>query len=718
MSLVIQSVLGALDLPTDDYKQRLEYGTAKAIVFQHATRLIRCIVDCQLYLEDAIATRSALMLARSLGAQVWDDSPLHMKQLEAVGLVYVRKLVAAGITSVEDLENTEAHRIESSLSRNPPFGTDLQAKAKAFPKLRVSLKKMGEPVIKKGEHVAVKVKAEIGFLNDKVPETFQRKPVYVCLLAETSDGLKVHFARISAKKLNNGQDVLFSANLTSASQSIRAYVMCDEIAGTMRHAILEPGIPPLAFPHQKPDANANQQKVSLANAPNTAKRHAAAGNARGNTDSDSDEFGNLGLDDDDLAGAEAGGFVDIDDFEDHGKERGQPKQQKRKTSNNAPLEESREPQQLANGKWACNHRCGDKSACKHLCCREGIDKKPKAPKAKRTKNETETDAGPKQTQLSMSVAKKSNASAPAVPAKDKKATSIYRKTDDSREARDLNRLHNSVKTKTPNVPALPRGGTSTGPGDRNRKGGNPRLSFLEAARDTVDDADEYGFDTWSSNDLPSFGDLAGTQPAARMSPLKDDNPFDLAGPDEFDDMDMDMGADQHSLAEGSGDGHVDFSSFTEDNNSGQHDEWTMKDLDDVLDAQAPITPQQAENDDGTVPNKKSGHLFVGYSSESTAKIFGMDRGGYAGRRRSLTDEAATGDDNPPKRRAGTASRARPHSIQQSQERVLRRQTTLTGNHSPRRVTETVTPAQEPNEDDELKVWFEAEFGTEHFNLVP
>lgn len=33
----------------------------------------------------------------------------------------------------------------------------------------------------------------------------------------------------SAKKLNRGQDVMFEARLTSASQTVRAYVMCDGI---------------------------------------------------------------------------------------------------------------------------------------------------------------------------------------------------------------------------------------------------------------------------------------------------------------------------------------------------------------------------------------------------------------------------------------------------------------------------------------------------------
>jgi ATP-dependent DNA helicase HFM1/MER3 len=146
ISLIIQAVLGAIDLPSEEQKQRMDFSTARGVIFSNVQRLIRCVVDCQLHLRDSVTVRNALTLARSLSAQVWDDSPLHMKQLEKVGLVLVRKLVAAGIRSIEDIENTEQYRLETILSRNPPFGIQLQGKAKAFPKLRVCMKVVGDPV--------------------------------------------------------------------------------------------------------------------------------------------------------------------------------------------------------------------------------------------------------------------------------------------------------------------------------------------------------------------------------------------------------------------------------------------------------------------------------------------------------------------------------------------------------------------------------------------
>lgn len=46
------------------------------------------------------------------------------------------------------------------------------------------------------EGAKINIKAQVGFMNDKLPLQYIGKPVYVIFLAETSDGRKVHFARI------------------------------------------------------------------------------------------------------------------------------------------------------------------------------------------------------------------------------------------------------------------------------------------------------------------------------------------------------------------------------------------------------------------------------------------------------------------------------------------------------------------------------------------
>lgn len=50
-------------------------------------------------------------------------------------------------------------------------------------------------VMKVTDGVKIQVKVDIGFINEKPPQRFGNRPVYVCVLAETSDGRKMHFAR-------------------------------------------------------------------------------------------------------------------------------------------------------------------------------------------------------------------------------------------------------------------------------------------------------------------------------------------------------------------------------------------------------------------------------------------------------------------------------------------------------------------------------------------
>ena len=42
----------------------------------------------------------------------------------------------------------------------------------------------------------LRFKAEIAFINEKVPSFFQRRPVFVCFLAERSDGRTLDFRRL------------------------------------------------------------------------------------------------------------------------------------------------------------------------------------------------------------------------------------------------------------------------------------------------------------------------------------------------------------------------------------------------------------------------------------------------------------------------------------------------------------------------------------------
>ena len=143
-SLLVQSELGGVEYPVDEQyaKYKRTFLTERSLMFSNIHRLVRCVVDVQVCLQDAVGARHALELARSLSAGVWDNSPFQMKQISQIGPVAIRKLALGGITSIEALEAAEPQYIEMILSKNPPFGNKLIAHLKDFPKLRVSVKRM------------------------------------------------------------------------------------------------------------------------------------------------------------------------------------------------------------------------------------------------------------------------------------------------------------------------------------------------------------------------------------------------------------------------------------------------------------------------------------------------------------------------------------------------------------------------------------------------
>ncbi|OKL61605.1 hypothetical protein UA08_03771 [Talaromyces atroroseus] len=400
ISLLIQSELGAVDFPSGEQfqKHKLQVQQDKAMVFNHINRLIHCIIDCQIHNEDAVAVRNSLELGRSFAGRVWENSPLQMKQIEQIGVVAVRKLASAGITTIQSLEETEAHRIDTILSKNPPFGMKVLARLAEFPKLRVTIKMIGK-ASKVGKSVRITFKVDTGFLNEKKPTFFHKRPVYVCFLSEISDGRLVDFRRMSAQKLQNDHEILLNAEITNPLQHITCYVMCDEIGGTCQYAELKPNVPEYFF---SGDYSDKMPKTSDNFSMNTSRRRNGDIPKPTKLSSRTENFDDDDLPDDAFLAAsydidnnhsQQQTLADLAPTESRGSERGKC-EHPRDTNGGQPV-------LLDNGKYKCNHKCKDKSTCKHFCCREGLDKPPKL-HDKTTSMKPRQDDRTKSSQLALS----------------------------------------------------------------------------------------------------------------------------------------------------------------------------------------------------------------------------------------------------------------------------------------------------------------------------
>ncbi|KAI4104557.1 MAG: hypothetical protein LQ339_003860 [Xanthoria mediterranea] len=523
-SLIVQSELGGVEFPGDEQfnKFKRQYQQDKNVIFNHIHRLIRCVVDCQVHLRDAVTVRHALELACGFAARVWDNSPHQMKQVPNIGPAAVRRLANGGINSLESLEAAEPHKIEMVLSKHPPFGSRILAILKDFPKLMVSVKMTGKDV-KQGQPVKIKIKAEVGFMNIKPPTYFNRKPVHVCFLAERSDGNLIDFRRFGGTKLHNGQDIFLSADLLSHTQYITCYVMCDDIAGTLRYAELRPGLPASAFPSlpSKTDEGQNGNKLERRGFDDTSR----GSKKKSVIESPATVQGDEELYDMDVADAdivEAGESV-------HGDSCGQNDKSKIARSeirNNQPHDQVDTdvgewvPTRLNNGKWACNHKCKDKKGCKHLCCHEGVDKPPKAPKkigatntpVEETKGNPISRGPPKQNtvqgklQMGKSTQSNDGRGIETVNLAHKRDPDEYAKVA-PRAYRSLHQLHEKVN-KDGRTPTM----SNIKPSFSFKEGEQPTLSFLgqtgSSSQRNQDPSSDY--DSGFLDDFPSPSALLST----------------------------------------------------------------------------------------------------------------------------------------------------------------------------------------------------------------
>jgi ATP-dependent DNA helicase HFM1/MER3 len=226
-----------------------------------------------------------------------------------------------------------------------------------------------------------------------------------------------------------------------------------------------------------------------------------------------DEFDDDGIDDDELVQA-ALGDLEFDHIENYSNPADAIT--RKNTSRNAKTkgkgterptekvneENDNETRQLENGKWACNHKCKDKKTCKHMCCREGIDKPAKKPIKRKCAQDNETPAQPgsknttekgkrTQTTLQLTASKRKTSVIEELDMTqhEKKWKAEYAKSGPV-EYRNLHRLHNSVQKKDP--PSSISSIVHKQPEYRYGSGGDYTLSFMEQEPPQQNPASDYG----------------------------------------------------------------------------------------------------------------------------------------------------------------------------------------------------------------------------------
>ncbi|KAG7092807.1 hypothetical protein E1B28_009123 [Marasmius oreades] len=399
---LIQAVLGGISLNDPEYKTGDSQIHLEAFsVFRHLPRIARAIVDVGIIRRRGAQLKHGLELLRCFTAKAWENRPVSLKQLESIGEKSLKILTEHGITSLEILRKQDALRLEMLLNRRPPFGLQLLAAVREFP--LYSLKVVEKEVHTSGGKKPVEVVLGIscGLLENPGETTSKHKKMksrftnMTVVLTLTSDYQFVEFRRIPTKVLKDEKHFDLKVALDKPSQSVTVYMVSETFVGVTVSKSYRPNIPSSEYPTRctKPSTILDMELDGLEGC--------------------SDLFS---MDDIDQNGDEIPTEKGPDTVVPKDLVKTKPSitpatklLEKQKNVKAKLLVEKAESEKLPNGNYRCNHSCKDKTACRHLCCREGTAKPPrshpsaslKSPQPLQTKQTVKPQPAPAKTQKLM-----------------------------------------------------------------------------------------------------------------------------------------------------------------------------------------------------------------------------------------------------------------------------------------------------------------------------
>ncbi|KAL5529500.1 hypothetical protein ACEPAG_5485 [Sanghuangporus baumii] len=347
--IIIQAVLGGISLSAPEYKTADSQPALDALsIFRHAARIARVVVEVAIIKKNGAQLKHGLELVRCLMAKAWEDRPVVLKQIESIGEKSLKVLAEHGITSLKSLEKQEPSRIEMLLNRRTPYGHEVLQQVQDMPHygLSVSVDRNGVTSYSGRKAVSIELNIECSLLQ-ALPSRKKSKQKakflgMTCVLTTTSDLDLIDFRRISTKTLSEPRIFTVNAELTKPSQSICVLISSESFAGLTVTQTYKPLVPANEYPTmntQPKSANDLLIEVSQQDPPEVWDDT--------NCDLYEDELGDA------------------------------------KSAFSPLVSQARPPLEaktLPNGNYVCNHNCKDKTACRHLCCREGLAKPPPAPK--------------------------------------------------------------------------------------------------------------------------------------------------------------------------------------------------------------------------------------------------------------------------------------------------------------------------------------------------
>ena len=362
VSLIIQYELGGLEFPSYNGALKLHQTLVqdKLLIFRHCFRVLKSMIDTFIGKKDGISLKNALFLYRCIHGSCWEDTAMVLRQLKNVGLVSVRKFLNQGITRLDEVFNLTDSQIEYYLTLKPPNGSKIRNDALSVPKLKLKIQL--EKHSSENDVVTLFFKIEISSEYQSSSWHNQSLTVDVQIFKQT--GEFIDFRRIKLSQLKSPKSYRIDTIISSNDETISFSMNCQEIAGIGNFFTFSANeIPKKLF----------LNKLIKNNYP--ALERCVTDYKHGNEDSD------LFLSSDDslvsyLNDNKINKTFNSDKHQCYNQATANNHYTYNNNANNLSnfVEQNSTLERVlkSNGNYECHHSCKDKSACRHLCCKEGI----------------------------------------------------------------------------------------------------------------------------------------------------------------------------------------------------------------------------------------------------------------------------------------------------------------------------------------------------------
>jgi hypothetical protein len=240
--ILLQCSLG--DLPFQDaHVGALLEGEARRVI-REAPRILSCVVEMFKLRADGIGLLRAVELLKCIKSQRWDDQnqfpQFIIRQLDKIGPVMAGQLIKAGYQTIQSMRQADPRRLEQILGRHTPFGNQLIEASSRLPQLKLEVMQYQENGVAEVE-LFVTIRLENGN-NGRPLTTIRSSPVYIAFCCYRSDGLMLDFRRMPVAKLNTagGRQFSIRARFNSPSHLAHCHLICENFIGLDREFTVTP----------------------------------------------------------------------------------------------------------------------------------------------------------------------------------------------------------------------------------------------------------------------------------------------------------------------------------------------------------------------------------------------------------------------------------------------------------------------------------------------